>query len=464
MQILNFFEVDFMKKNDIFEIEITGTTAEGQGVGRAEGMAVFVPFAAVGDLLQVLIVKVTKQLAYGKILEVLQPAPSRITPQCPVFGKCGGCVYRHIEYSAELQQKQQRVADCFTRIGGLQVPLKPILHNDRPAHYRNKAQYPVLAQNGKVTYGFYAQRSHRIVPCDDCALQPPEFSVLAGAVCAWAQEVGVPVYDETAHKGILRHIYLRKAQATGQIMVAVVATRAKLPKEELLIQKIRSTGLPVAQIVLNINPKDTNVILGEQCRTLYGQEYITDELCGLQVNLSPLSFYQVNRDMAERLYQKAAEYAQPEGKVILDLYCGAGLIGLSMAKNAKKLIGVEIVPQAVENAKQNAAQNGIQNAEFLCADATKAAAEFAKKGIKPDVVILDPPRKGITPELVKTVANDFAPQRVVYISCDPATLARDCKLFAQVGYTVTEATPADLFPRTAHCESVALLVRTDPAI
>lgn len=447
----------FMKKNDVITLEITGFTAEGNGVGRHEGMAVFVPLTAAGDIARVLIVKVKKSFAYGKLLELVRKAESRIESDCAVFSRCGGCALRHISYGAECEVKRSRVEECIRRIGGIPLESRPIIAAENITRYRNKAQYPISA-NGEV--GFYAIHSHRIIPCSDCALQPEVFSKIAEIVGEWIRKFNITVYDETAKKGLLRHLYLRKGMALNETMAVLVINGDSIPHSQALVDSLtQQLGDELKSIQININREDTNVILGEQCSVLYGAPYIHDILCGVKIRLSPLSFYQVNRDMAQKLYMKAAEYALPDGRVILDLYCGAGTIGLSMARRAKKIIGVEIVAPAIEDAKLNAEQNGITNAEFICADAADAAQMLAKKEIHPDTVIVDPPRKGCSAELLNTVARDFSPERIVYVSCDPATLARDTALLNDMGYRLVEYTPVDLFPRTHHVETVALFLR-----
>ena len=446
-----------MKKNDVITLEITGMTAEGSGVGRYEGMAVFVPMTTIGDVVRAHIVKVKKTYAYGKIIELVVSGNGRCVPDCNSFSRCGGCVYRHISYETECGIKQERVQDAITRIGGIALQSRPIISAVSADRYRNKAQYPI-AMDGSV--GFFAVHSHRIIPCDDCALQPQEFAVAAQAVKGWINKNHISIYDEASHSGLLRHLYLRKGFASGEIMVVLVINGNSLPfAAELITELEKCFGDNLKSVQININRDKTNVILGDACKVLYGQPYITDVLCGVRVRLSPLSFYQVNRDMAEMLYKKAAEYAEADGKDILDLYCGAGTIGLSMASKAKSVIGVEIIPQAIEDAKVNAAENGITNARFICADASQAAKQLAEENIKPQVVIVDPPRKGCTSELLQVIANSFCPERVVYVSCDPATLARDAAIMRELGYELKEYTPVDLFPRTAHVETVALLSR-----
>lgn len=447
-----------MKKNDIIELEITGTTSEGNGVGRYDGMAVFVPASAEGDVLKVLIVKVKKSYAYGKIVEIITPSADRVEDNCDVYLKCGGCVFRHINYSKECEIKQSVVQNNLKRIGGFDISVEPIIF-DKSEKYRNKAQYPIgLSKDGKVLAGFYAQHSHRVIDNMCCNLQPDIYGDILKTVKSFIEENNISVYSEELHKGLVRHVYMRIAEATGEVMVVIVINGNDLPKKDILLDSLKNLlGDRLKSFQLNINEKETNVILGEKCVTVFGQDYITDILCGLKIRLSALSFYQVNHDMAEKLYKKAAFYAEPEGKTVLDLYCGAGTIGLSMADNAKQIIGVEIVPQAVEDARVNAAENGITNARFICADAAEAAKKLSDEGIAPDVVIVDPPRKGCEAELINTIANDFKPQRIVYVSCDSATLARDCRLFSDLGYNLKSATPADLFPRTAHVECVCLI-------
>ncbi len=446
-----------MNKNDIINLKITSTSADGVGIGRYEGLAVFVPNTSEGDEISARILKVKKNLAYGKTENIITPSEHRITPDCPVFSRCGGCVYRHITYAKEMQIKQQRVYDNIKRIGGIDLSPQPIIAADDIYFYRNKAQLPISI-NGKT--GFFATHSHRIIETDSCLLTPEIFGEISVLIEKWITEFGISVYNEAEHKGLLRHLYMRIAGATDEIMVILVINGDSLPHSEKLVEDLKALlGERLKSVQININKRDTNVILGEKCLTIYGQDYITDILCGLRIRISALSFYQVNRDMTERLYKKAAEYLEPDGKNIIDLYCGAGTIGLSMAGRAKSVIGVEIVPEAVQDALINAKENGIENVEFICKDAATAAESLAKRKISTDAVILDPPRKGCSEELLRTVALDFSPERVVYISCDSATLSRDIKILTELGYNLIEYTPVDLFPRTQHCETVALLSR-----
>jgi len=448
-----------LKKNDIIDLEITGYTAEGSGVGRYNDIAVFVPLAAMGDKLHVKILKTAKTYAFGRIDKIITASKERVPMDCAQFAQCGGCVYRHISYTAELRAKQQRVQDAVERIGGFHdIVINPIIGAKDPDHYRNKAQLPIgLAAGGEISMGFFASHSHRIIHCSDCLLQPPAFTAAMNAFQEWARQSGEDVYNEETAKGRLRHLYLRQAGATGEIMVCVVVNGNGVHYEPELVEILQKQVPGLKSVVINVNREKTNVVLGKKCRTVWGSDHITDTLCGLKFNISPMSFYQINRDQAERLYSIAEEYAGLTGtETVFDLYCGTGTIGLSMAKNAGRVIGVELVEQAVEDAKKNAEANNIANAEFLCADAAKAADMLKNSGVKADVVVLDPPRKGIDEALIETIAK-MAPSRVVYVSCDPATLARDLKIFAQKGYEPKLLTPVDMFPRTAHVEVIIMM-------
>ncbi|MBE6728762.1 MAG: 23S rRNA (uracil(1939)-C(5))-methyltransferase RlmD [Ruminococcaceae bacterium] len=445
-----------MQKNSEIILEITDITSDGNGVGRYEGIAVFVPQSAVGDVLKVHIVKVKKNYCFGKIVEIIKPSDKRSNNDCDIFNKCGGCVYRHINYTAEAELKQRTVEETMKRIGSVFAPCEKIIKGDF-MRYRNKAQFPVTSE-GSV--GFFAVHSHRVIACEDCLLQPMEFRSISKIFEQFIKNFSISVYSEETGKGLVRHLYLRKGEKTGELMVCIVINGEKLPHSDALINALKNeVGNNLKTVVLNVNTKKTNVILGEKNITLYGEGYITDILCENKIRINPLSFYQVNRNMAEVLYQKAQEYAEADGKKVLDLYCGAGTIGLSFAKKAESIIGVEIVEQAVKDAQFNAKINDINNARFICADAKEAAVRLKDENIKTDVVILDPPRKGCEDKLLDIVANDFAPERIVYVSCDPATLARDCKILATFGYRVLKYTPVDMFPRTAHVETVALLCK-----
>ncbi len=452
-----------LKKNDDITLEITALTSEGSGVGHFGAFAVFVEGAAAGDRLIAHIIKVKPNYAVGIIKELLHPSQDRVQPTCSVAAQCGGCAFQHISYEAECEHKRRRVEDALQRIGGFEISVREILTTPNTSRYRNKAQYPVaMGTDGRTKVGFYAKRTHRIVDCRDCTLQPAEFSSLLHVILRWAAEFGVSVYDEATGRGLLRHIYLRKGFSTGELMVCLVVTDRAVPHTKELTERLLSENSGIKSVVLNVNPARTNVVLGSECCTVFGSDAITDLLCGLRFQLSPLSFFQVNPAGAELLYRKTAEFAALTGdETVLDLYCGTGTIGLSMAHAAKAIIGVEIIPQAIENAKENAKRNGIANASFFCDDAAGTAKRLRENGTRPDVVILDPPRKGCSAETLETVAA-MVPQRIVYVSCDPATLARDCKLLRELGYELQQAVAVDMFPHTGHVETVVSLVRKNP--
>ncbi len=445
-----------LQKNQDIQLNIEGYTAEGNGVGHYEGQAVFVSGAAKGDTIIAHIIKAKKTYAIGIIKQILKKSDDRIDVDCPHFRSCGGCAYRHISYEAEKQLKKQKVIDAFTRLAHLEVKVNDIITCETE-RYRNKAQYPVGFEKDIVA-GFYAQKSHRIINSSDCILQPEEFRDIVEIVKNWMTEFGISAYESETGSGLIRHIYIRKAFVTGQIMVCLVINGDEIPKsQELVDDLLKIKGL--ASVSLNKNTEKTNVVLGLECKTLWGTDYIEDELCGVKVRLSPLSFYQVNHDCAELLYEKAAEYVGATSReTLLDLYCGAGTIGLSMANKVKKIIGVEIIPEAIEDAKENAKRNNIENSEFYCGDAKDAVKILKDQNIEPDAVILDPPRKGCDREVLEYVA-EMKPKKIVYVSCDVSTQARDCAILRELGYETVEVTPVDMFPRTSHTESVALLLR-----
>ena len=451
-----------LQKNQILTLRIERLSSDGSGVAHsADGEAVFVPGTAPGDEARVRIVKDCGRYAFGILDELLTPSPDRIPVDCPVAGPCGGCSLRHLDYAAELRAKQESVLDAFRRIGGLEVPVLDILPSPDVDRYRNKVQFPVgIDKNGVPCIGFYAGRTHRIVPCPDCKLQPSVLNEIGNALCAFFAQQGIRPYDEQSGKGLVRHIFLRRGAHSGQIMVCLVCTRAKLPHAEQLCTALRGQFPAISTILLNVNAKNTNVILGSENHILYGPGYIEDTLCGVPVRLGPLSFYQVNTLAAERLYGVAAQYAQlTPDDTLLDLYCGMGTIGLSMAEQCRELIGVEIVPEAIESAKANAARMGeavAAKSRFFCADAGQAATQLAAEGLHPDIVMLDPPRKGCDEATLSAVVR-MAPHRVVYVSCNPATAARDAAWLEKNGYHTEKVQPVDLFPRTKHCECVLLM-------
>ena len=451
-----------LQKNQVLTLQVERLSSDGSGVAHSpEGETVFIPGAAPGDEARVRIVKDCKRYAFGILDEVLTPSPDRIPVDCAVAGPCGGCSLRHLDYVAELRAKQENVADAFARIGGLDVPVLPIVGSPEIDRYRNKVQFPVGTDKaGRPCIGFYAGRTHRIVPCPDCRLQPGVLNEIGNTLCAFFAEKGIHPYNEETGKGLVRHIFLRRGAHSGQIMVCLVCTRAKLPSAEELCTRLKEAFPDIVTILLNVNAKNTNVILGSETHTLYGQGYIEDTLCGVPVQLGPLSFYQVNTLAAEQLYGIAAEYAQlTPDDLLLDLYCGMGTIGLSMADHCRELVGVEIVPEAIESAKANAARMGAAvsaKSRFFCADAGQAAAQLAAEGLHPDVVMLDPPRKGCDEATLSAVVR-MAPRRVVYVSCNPATAARDAAWLEQNGYHAEKVQPVDLFPRTKHVECVIAL-------
>ena len=451
-----------LQKNQLLTLRIERLSSDGSGVAHSpEGEAVFVPGTAPGDEAQVRIVKDCGRYAFGILDKLLTPSPDRIPVDCAVAGPCGGCSLRHMDYAAELRAKQESVADAFRRIGGLDVPVLDALPSPEVDRYRNKVQFPVgRDKNGAPCIGFYAGRTHRIVPCPDCRLQPRVLNDIGNALCSFFAAHGIQPYDEESGKGLVRHIFLRRGTHSGQIMVCLVCTRPKFPHSEELVTALREQFSDIASVLINVNAKKTNVILGEETISLYGPGYIEDTLCGVPVRLGPLSFYQVNTLAAERLYGIAAEYAQLEpSDVLLDLYCGMGTIGLSMADRCRELIGVEIVPEAIDSAKANAARMGdavAAKSRFFCADAGQAAARLAAEGLRPDVIMLDPPRKGCDETTLSAVVQ-MSPRRVVYVSCNPSTAARDAAWLEEHGYHAEKVQPVDLFPRTRHVETVVLL-------
>ncbi|MBR5496320.1 MAG: 23S rRNA (uracil(1939)-C(5))-methyltransferase RlmD [Oscillospiraceae bacterium] len=448
-----------LKKNEIYTGTIIDISSDSNGVCKIEGFPVFIPLTVPGDVIDFKVVKVLKNYAFGIIDKIITPSPDRIDDDCAVYKTCGGCSFRNMTYERELQVKDNIVKNAFKRLGGIDTEFEEILGSEKTDAYRNKAQYPLATQNGEIIYGFYAKRSHRVIGCGACNLQPPIFSQIADSVVEFLKEHNIKVYDEQTQKGLVRHIYLRYGEKTGQIMLCLVCTKSTIPFCDEFVAQITQKFPQITSIVINVNSKNTNVIMGEKCKTIYGEDVIFDILCKNKIEISPLSFYQVNASQAQRLYWIAREYASLEKDMtILDFYCGAGTIGLSMARDVKSVIGVEIVAPAIENAKKNAKLNLIDNAEFICADASVASKQLAEKGITPDVVFVDPPRKGCDEVVIDSIVK-MAPNKVVMISCNPATAARDCKLFEEKGYKVVKARAVDMFPRTSHVECCVLLCR-----
>ena len=413
--------MDGWKKNASLTLEITGYTAEGMGVARWEGRVVFIPGTILGERWEVQLLKVKTNVAWGRAVRLLAPSPERVELDCPLAGRCGGCQYRHMTYEEELRAKRQRVQDALTRVGGVSLELPQVLGAENPLRYRNKVQFPVAQE----------------------------------------ERYRVPAYDEGTCQGLIRHLYVRTNQA-GEALCCVVANGTRLPHAPELVQSLRQAAPTLAGLVLNTNTKDTNVILGPNYRTIWGRDFLEERLCGMTFRLSVPSFFQINRAQTERLYAQALEFAGLTGQeTVLDLYCGIGTISLALAQRAGQVIGAEIVPEAVQDAQANAARNQVSNARFLCGDAGEAAFQLAAEGVRPQVICVDPPRKGLAPEVPEILAS-MAPERIVYVSCDPATLARDVKRFGELGYPAVKSQAVDLFPRTAHVETVVLLRKAAP--
>lgn len=450
-----------IKKNDTAVLDICDVTGEGYGVGKysdgdMKDFVTYVPFCAVGDRIKCKFLKVLSSYAFGKAEEILSPSPDRTENDCEVFGKCGGCSYRHVSYEAELRYKQNTVRQAYRRAFGKESfpSVDATVPSPETEGYRNKIEYPIGA-DGKC--GFYMQKSHRTVKVDGCKLQHPAFAPIVAEFERYASDFAVAPYDEESGRGILRHLYLRIAEATGQVCVCVVANTKKLPAEQELVKRMSAID-GVKSIYLNANLKNTNVILSDDYRLLWGEKYISDEMCSLRVRISPQSFYQVNRAQAQRIYRDALTLAGTGGK-LLDLYCGVGIIGLCRAREFERVVGVEIVPEAIEDARAIAAENGIENAEFYTSDAKMLSEVLKGADFIPDTVIVDPPRKGLGKETVTALLALGVP-RIVYISCNPSTQAADARALCDGGYRLEKITPYDLFPRTKHVESVVSLTRT----
>ena len=448
--------MDGWKKNASLTLEITGYTAEGMGVARWEGRVVFIPGTILGERWEVQLLKVKTNVAWGRAVRLLAPSPERVELDCPLAGRCGGCQYRHMTYEEELRAKRQRVQDALTRVGGVSLELPQVLGAENPLRYRNKVQFPVAQEKRGLAVGYYRSRSHDVLDVDDCLLQPETVTTLRRAFKGWMERYRVPAYDEGTCQGLIRHLYVRTNQA-GEALCCVVANGTRLPHAPELVQSLRQAAPTLAGLVLNTNTKDTNVILGPNYRTIWGRDFLEERLCGMTFRLSVPSFFQINRAQTERLYTQALEFAGLTGQeTVLDLYCGIGTISLALAQRAGQVIGAEIVPEAVQDAQANAARNQVSNARFLCGDAGEAAFQLAAEGVRPQVICVDPPRKGLAPEVPEILAS-MAPERIVYVSCDPATLARDVKRFGELGYPAVKSQAVDLFPRTAHVETVVLL-------
>ena len=452
-----------MNKEQIITLAITDLNNLGCGVGRyePEGKVVFVKGAVTGDRVLAKVIKVGKSYAVAKLMEISEPSPYRSAEDtCRAPLSCGGCIYRHITYEHEKTLKEEYVKNAFVKAGLRDVTVLPVLSTGQTEGYRNKGQYPLTTTKDGIRAGFYAAGTHTVVPCEECRIQSESFAPLVRWICRFGTEAGWTTYDEKTGKGLLRHIYLRRGEKTEQTMVCLVINGDTLPREADFAEKLTAAFPQVVSLMINTNKENTNVVLGKKFRVLFGEDALEDKLCGLTFRISADSFYQVNRQGAELLYTKATELAELKGKeLLMDLYCGTGTIGLSMAKKVERLIGVELVEAAVRCAKENAKRNGIENASFYCGDASSREMILkCTEGRIPDVVVIDPPRKGSTRELVECLAG-LGVRRVVYVSCNPDTLARDCVWFREAGYTMGNVQPVDMFPRTGHVESVVCLKR-----
>lgn len=450
-------------KNQILTVTVESLSSDGSGVAHSEGQAIFIPGAAPGDTARVRIVKALKAYAFGRIEELQSPGPGRCEVDCPVAAPCGGCGLRHITYAAECEAKTRFVKDAFTRLGGLDLPVLPVIGAELTDRYRNKVQLPVgTDENGHLVTGFYAGRSHRIVACADCKLQPEWMNLLAARACTLLEQAGASAYSEETHKGLVRHLYMRQGWHSGERLLCFVLNGKGLPNERTVCETLQKE-FALTAVLINTNTERTNVILGKKTRTVLGSGFIRDTLAGVELQMGVHEFYQVNTPAAEVLYAKAREYAalRPTD-FLLDLYCGMGTIGLSMLPDCGQLLGVEVVPQAVDGAKATAARLGLtaDEADFRCQDAGQAAAALASEGKHPDVIVVDPPRKGCD-EATLTAIAEMAPRTVVMVSCNAATAARDTRWLTEHGYKAEKVQPVDLFPRTRHVECIVRLTRNE---
>ena len=445
-----------LTKNQIYEATITDYTSEGQGVAHIDGCAVFIPNSIAGERYKVRIELARKTWAAGKIVEILEKSPHRVNRECPVAKLCGGCDFWHMDYEEESRLKAERVKNCLNRMGGENLEEVPILAAPDVHGYRNKAQYPVSCKKGKAYAGFFKAGTHEVIENPRCLILPEESDMVKDIVMDYVNQYKVMPYDEVNHKGLLRHVYVRRGAVSKQVLVCLVVNGSRIPKPEVLIERLKKVP-GFATLVLSCNTKKGNAVLGDEFITLYGPGYIEDTLCGLNFRLSPRSFYQVNHTQAQRLYEAAISQAEiTKNDTVLDLYCGVGTITLAMASAAGRVIGVEVIPQAVEDARDNAKRNGVENAQFICGDAGQAALQLEREGVQADVVVVDPPRKGLNADAIEALVR-FNPRRIVYVSCDPATLARDVALLKERGYRLKNALAADLFPRCSHVESIVCL-------
>ena len=451
-----------LNKNDDIELRIDSLGSEGQGVGRYEGMAVFVPFALPNELVKAHIIKVAKNYAVGKLIKVIEPSKVRREPRCSSFTRCGGCNLMHMDYAAQLEYKRGLVENAFARIAKIEgVHVENTIGMDEPYHYRNKAAFPFAMVDGRMCFGFFAPRSHRLIPIDGCFIEQEPLYNVASAVHCWAEENEIQPYDEETGSGTIRHVVSR-ITTSGDIM-AVIVTKGRPKKLNKLVDMLKERCEGIKSIILNRNDEDTNVIFGRSYETLWGEDSLTENLCGFEFSVSAASFLQVNPVQTECLYaQVEAFLPEKDGFEAIDVYCGTGTISMILSKRAKHVTGIENIKPAVEDAARNAERNGAGNADFICADAAEALPELIEKGIRPDVIVIDPPRKGCDKAVLNAITGS-AVQRVIYVSCDPATLARDVRILVDGGYSIQKVQPIDMFPQTAHVETVVLLSReTNP--
>lgn len=457
-----------MQKNDELILKIEDMGVDGAGIGKADGMTFFVKDAVIGDVVRAKVMKLKKTYGYARLMELLEASPDRVEPKCPYYRQCGGCQIQALSYEKQLEFKERKVRNNLERIGGFsEIPMEPIVGMEEPYHYRNKAQFPVgTDKDGHIVTGFYAGRTHTIIPNRDCALGLPVNREILDLVIDFMEKYHVSAYDEKTGKGLVRHVLIRCGFTSKEKMVCLIINGKSLPHSEKLVEALRKID-GMTSISINCNTGRTNVILGRKTIVLWGQEYITDQIGEISYEISPVSFYQVNPVQTEKLYGLALEYADLHGEeTVWDLYCGIGTISLFLAQKAKQVYGVEIIPQAIENAKRNAGKNGIENAEFFVGKSEEVLPEFYEKeaaaGRKAhaDVIVVDPPRKGCDEKLLETIVK-MAPDRVVYVSCDSATLARDLKILCEQGYELKRARAVDQFCHTVHTESVCLMERKD---
>lgn len=450
-----------VKKNNIYNLSITGMGTKGEGIGKINNFTIFVTGAILGEEVEVNIIKVNKNYAIGKLLNIVIPSSNRVEPCCDIYTKCGGCQLQHMSYKEQLKFKRQKVKDTLLRLGGVDVEVEQVLGMEAPYRYRNKVQLPIAKENGKVNIGFYAPRSHNIIDLKSCIIQDERADKIIKILREWIEEFNITIYDEKEHKGKLRHIMVRSGFRTGEIMIVLVTKDKKLPYKEELINKLTHNLQGIVSIIQNINPQNTNVVLGKESFVLWGNDKIIDYIGNLKFIITPLSFFQVNPMQTEVLYNKALEYADLKGnEVVFDAYCGTGTISLLLSQKAQKVYGVEVINEAIESAKLNAKENNVDNVDFVVGKSEEVIPELIEKGIKANVVVVDPPRKGCERALLESIAK-MCPEKIVYVSCDPATLARDLGILEKLGYKTMRVQPVDMFAQTYHIECVIGMQRKD---